>query len=95
MLLHEIRDPRIGFVTLTSIKLSDDLRNAKVFVSVLGENKKDTALEGLNSASNYIRKEIGKRIRIRYTPELVFKIDESIEQSMRINRILEELKEDG
>ncbi len=92
ILLRDIKDPRIGFATLTGIEVTNDLKYAKVFVSILGdEDEKKNTLIGLQNASGYIRKEIGSRIRLRSIPELVFKIDSSLEHGANINKILEDL----
>ncbi len=92
ILLRDIKDPRIGFATLTGIEVSDDLKYAKVFVSILGEeDEKTNALKGLQSASGFIRRELGSRIRLRSIPELIFKIDTSLEHGAYINKILEDL----
>lgn len=89
---EEIKDPRIGFATVTDVELSYDLRHAKVFVSVYGdeESRKDT-LKGLQSASGFIRNEIGKRIRMKHVPEVLFRFDESIERGARISKLLHEI----
>ncbi|MFV1951712.1 MAG: 30S ribosome-binding factor RbfA [Nitrospinota bacterium] len=92
ILLRDIKDPRIGFATLTGIEVSDDLKYAKVFVSILGEeDEKTNTLKGLQSASGFIRRELGSRIRLRSIPELIFKIDTSLEHGAYINKILEDL----
>jgi ribosome-binding factor A len=88
-----IKDPRIGFVTVTDVEVSADLRNVKIFVSVYGdEQEKMRTLEGLNSAKGFIRSELGQRISLRFTPEIYFKFDESIERSARIMELLKELE---
>ncbi|GAA0495876.1 30S ribosome-binding factor RbfA [Salinibacillus aidingensis] len=91
----KIKDPRIGFVTVTDVKVTGDLQQAKIFISVLGddEQKYDT-LAGLAKAKGFIRSEIGKRIRLRKTPEITFEFDETIEYGNRIERIISELNED-
>ncbi|HHY39655.1 MAG TPA: 30S ribosome-binding factor RbfA [Syntrophaceticus sp.] len=96
LLQTELKDPRINPMTsVTSVNVSKDLRYAKVYVSVLGtEDKKKETLEGLKSASGFIRSELGKRIRLRYHPEISFELDESIQHSLEINRILRDLKQD-
>jgi len=93
---RKIKDTRIGFVTITSVKVSKDLRLAKVFVSIYGsdEDKKKT-LEGLTSASKFIHNELKKRLRIKIIPEIVFKIDTSIEYGIYISKVIEELKKKG
>lgn len=88
----EIKDPRIGFATVTDVELSQDLRHAKVFVSVYGdeESRKQT-LKGLQSAIGFIRNEIGKRIRMKHVPEILFRFDQSIERGARISKLLHEI----
>ncbi len=96
ILLREIQDPRIGFVTITYVKVSDDLRYAKVFVSVMGEDEeKKNSLEGLQSASGFMRKKLGARLQLRCVPELVFKLDDSMEESSKILTILSKLNIDS
>ncbi len=90
---NRIKDPRIGFVTVTGVDVTGDLQQATVYITVLGdENKKADSLEGLNKAKGFIRTEIGQRIRLRKTPELKFMIDESIEYGNRINKLLHDLE---
>lgn len=93
LLQHELKDPRIGFVTVTSVEMSRDLEHAKVYVSVMGdEEQKKRTLEGLEKAKGFLRSEVGRRLGIRRTPELVFKIDQSIEHGQHISKLLEEVK---
>ncbi|HLB24932.1 MAG TPA: 30S ribosome-binding factor RbfA [Nitrospirota bacterium] len=95
IILRKMRDPRVGFVTITKVELSDDLKNAKVFVSVLGDQKqKKDSLKGLRSAVHFIRGELGRRLKLRYMPELVFVLDESIEKGARMLDILRKLEEE-
>ncbi|MFD1412941.1 30S ribosome-binding factor RbfA [Oceanobacillus jeddahense] len=92
ILSRKIKDPRVGFVTVTDVEVTGDLQQAKVFISVLGdEKKKQETLLGLAKAKGFIRSEIGKRIRLRKTPELTFEFDEAIEQGNRIDSILRDL----
>jgi ribosome-binding factor A len=94
-IIQQMKDPRIGFVTVTDAEVSRDLRHVKIFVSVLGdEESRRASLEGLERATGYIRSELGQRIRLRHTPEIVFRWDESLERGARISRILQDLKED-
>ncbi len=89
----ELKDPRLGFVTLTKIELTRDLRFAKVFYSVLGkEEEHKKTKEALDSSLGFIRRLIAQRIRLRLTPEFLFKEDRSSEYSVRIEEILNELK---
>jgi ribosome-binding factor A len=95
IIFHELKDPRIGFVTVTSVACTEDLREAKIYVSVMGDEKKarDT-LNGLNSSLGFVRREIGKRIRLRFTPEISFALDTSLSYSDHIQRLLNEIHED-
>lgn len=86
----ELKDPRIGFVTLTSVDVADDLSHAKVYVSVLGtEEEGKVTLDALNRASGFVRSEIGKRIRLRHAPSIVFKNDPSIQHGAHIAKLLQ------
>ena len=91
-ILHrQIKDPRIGFCTIMRVDVSEDLRHAKARVSVMGsESQQKSTLAGLKSAGGYIRREIGRRISLRHTPEIVFMLDESIEHSLRISELIDE-----
>jgi ribosome-binding factor A len=90
----ELSDPRLRFVTITDIELTKDLRFAKLYFSALGEKpQKDAAEKALKSACGFIRNLIGQRIRLRFVPELMFKLDESCEQSLKIEKILQEINE--
>ena len=91
-ILHrQIKDPRIGFCTVMRVDVSDDLRYAKARVSIMGsESQQKSTLAGLKSAGGFIRREIGRRISLRHTPEIVFVLDESIEHSLRIAELIDE-----
>ncbi len=90
----ELKDPRLGFITVTRVELTQDLRNAKVFFSVLGkEEEHKKTKEALDSASGFIRRLIAQRIRLRLVPEISFKEDKSAEYSIRIQEALDEIKE--
>lgn len=89
----ELKDPRLGFVTVTKLELTQDLRYAKVFFSVLGKahDYKKTK-EALDSAQGFIRRLVAKRINLRFAPEIIFREDQSGEYSVHIQEILEEIK---
>ena len=91
-ILHrQIKDPRIGFCTIMRVDVSDDLRHAKVRVSIMGpEDRQKSTLAGLKSATGFIRREIGRRIALRHTPEIVFVFDKSINHSLRVAELIEE-----
>jgi len=89
MLLMNIKDSRIGFVTVTGVEMTGDLREAKIYVSIMGNDEQiKSSLEGLNSALGYIRREIGRRIKIRFTPEISFALDKSLDYSEHIQKLL-------
>jgi ribosome-binding factor A len=89
ILQHEMRDPRMGWVTVTRVEMSPDLAYAKVFVSIYGsESDLAASLGVLERAAGFIRAELGRRVRLRQTPELHFRADDSIEQSQRIQDLL-------
>ncbi|MBQ9487047.1 MAG: 30S ribosome-binding factor RbfA [Selenomonadaceae bacterium] len=89
MLLMDIKDSRIGFVTVTGVEMTGDLREAKIYVSIMGNDEQiKSSLEGLNSALGYIRREIGRRIKIRFTPEISFALDKSLDYSEHIQKLL-------
>jgi len=92
LLLRRVKDPRIGFITVTGVKVSSDLRHATVFVSLLGEGRVvDETLKGLARASGFIRSELGRRLRFKYTPELVFQQDTTPKEAAHIEAVLDEL----
>jgi len=92
---RKIKDPRIGFVTVTDVQVTGDLQQAKVFISVLGDDlQRENTLKGLAKAKGFIRSEIGQRIRLRKTPEITFEFDESIDYGNRIENLLYQIKEE-
>ena len=93
---RSLKDPRVGFCTVGHVEVSSDLKYADVSVSVVGNNKqKQTALAGLRSASGFLRREIGNRLDLRYTPELRFALDKSADHLMKIDRLLKEVQQEG
>ena len=92
-LLRSIKDPRIaqGMLSVTSVDTTGDLRYAKVYLSVYGLSSEKEFMKGLKSASGYLRRELGKSLDLRYTPELLFELDKSIERGARISSILNDL----
>jgi ribosome-binding factor A len=93
-LTGDVRDPRIGFVTVMGVEVSPDLSHANVRVSVMGtEEEKAKSLEGLASAARYLRAQLSKELQLRTSPELHFFLDRGIEHAQRIDRVLKELKE--
>lgn len=95
LIRDNLKDPRIGFVSIIKVDVSGDLRHAKVFVSVMGDaQKKKDSMKGLNSAAGFLRSELGQTMRLRYTPELVFVLDESIEHGTRIAQLLVQVQKE-
>jgi len=92
---EEIKDPRLGFITITGVELTRDLRHAKVYFSVLGEAKaRHLALKGLVSAKGRIKGLLADRINLKFMPQIEFKIDESLERTQRIYSILDKIKKE-
>jgi len=92
---RELKDPRIGFLTITKVDLSVDLRSARVYYSVLGnEDEKGRSAEGLRSAKGFIKKLLGQRTRLKYLPDIEFVFDDSLAREEHLESILEELKDD-
>ena len=97
MVLQELKDPRLssGLITVTQVEATGDLRSAKIYVSLMGsENQIKEAWAGLNSSLGFIRREIGKRIRLHFTPELTFMVDKSLDYSAHIQELLLKIKQD-
>ncbi|MFN2364707.1 MAG: 30S ribosome-binding factor RbfA [Halarsenatibacteraceae bacterium] len=95
IILKEVKDPRIGFVSVNDVELTGDLRQAKVFVSVIGDQtERDDTMDGLKKATGFIRKLVGERITVYHTPELEFKYDDSIEHGIHISNLIKEVREE-
>jgi len=95
MLLRKLKDPRIGFVTITRVAVSEDCRLAKIYFSVAGTPaERERSIEGLNSAKGYVRRELGRRMKLKYTPEITFQFDPSIEYAIRIGEVIEHLRQE-
>ena len=89
-----IKDPRIGFVTITGVEVARDLTSAKVFFSVLGDkDARDSSLEGLKSARNFLRKKVGQELKLRNAPELRFKYDETLDRSLALEDTIRKIRE--
>jgi ribosome-binding factor A len=88
----ELKDPRIGFVTITGVETSPDLRNARVFVSVLGsEKKREATLAGLSAAHGVLQARLARELRMKRTPQLAFEYDSSVERGVRMSKLIDEL----
>jgi ribosome-binding factor A len=94
MISRDLKDPRVGFVTVTGVRLSPDLRHARVFVSAMGtEKQRKESLEALNHAAGWIRRELGQRVRMKFLPDIIFDVDTSQEYGERIDRLLDDIRE--
>ena len=93
--MGELKDPRIGFVTVTGVETSPDLRHARVFVSVLGsDRKRDRALAGLSAAHGVLQARLASELRMKRTPQLAFEYDPSVERGVRMTQLIDELVPD-
>jgi ribosome-binding factor A len=93
--IGDLKDPRIGFVTVTGVQASRDLRHARVYVSVLGSEEKRTAtLAGLESAHGILQSRVNRELRLKRTPQLVFEYDPTVERGVRLSRLIDELAPD-
>ena len=93
--IRELKDPRIGFAGINEVKISPDLRHAKIYISVFGSDKeKNDTLEGLNSAKGYIKRKIAPELSLRQIPDLSFALDESIENGVRISQLIDKAREE-
>jgi ribosome-binding factor A len=92
LIQRQVRDPRLGFVTVTGVEVTPDLRLAHIYVSVMGgDYEVAQALVGLKSATGFFRHELGSALSLRFTPELSFRLDRSLEQGLRIDQLLDSL----
>jgi ribosome-binding factor A len=93
--LGELKDPRIGFVTVTGVETSPDLRHAKVFVSVLGsQRKREESIAGLSAAHGVLQSRLARELRMKRTPTLAFEYDPSVERGVRMSQLIDELAPD-
>ena len=96
LLVKGLKDPRVGFVTITAVEVSGDLRHARIYFTALGEDPvRQETLRGLTSAIPFLRRELGKRLRLRLVPELTFRFDTSLEYGNRIESLLRDLNSGG
>ena len=90
-LAHDLKDPRVGFVTVTDVKTSPDLRHARVYVGVLGDPEVvQASLEGLRSAHGFLQGRIGEELRLKHTPALTFVHDDTAQRAQRLERLMDE-----
>lgn len=89
--LYKLRDPELGFVTITNVKVSPDLRIAKIYISVFDKEKRGAVLEKINASNGYIRSELAHRIKIKFTPELKFFIDDTLDYVEKIDGLIKKI----
>ena len=93
--IGQLKDPRIGFVTITGVETSTDLRHARVYLSVLGaERKRAQTLDGLEAARSLLQSQLGRELRMKRTPQLAFEYDPSVERGVRMTKLIDELAPD-
>ena len=90
---YKLKDPRIGFVTVTGVDLTDDLKIASVYVSILNKEERETSLAILNSAKSFIRSKLSRRLRMKTIPSISFRLDTSIEYGNKIDRLLDQIRQ--
>lgn len=93
LIMYKFKDPRIGFVTVTGVDITDDLKIAKVFVSILKEEDRETTLEILNAAKPFFRSALGKRLKMKFIPSLEFMLDTSIDYGFKIDKLLKQIRD--
>jgi ribosome-binding factor A len=92
--IQSLKDPRVGFTTVTAVRVTRDLRHARVFISVLGSHdEQDATMQGLESATPFLRGRLGREMRVRYLPELTFELDHGPEEAERLERLFRKLHE--
>jgi ribosome-binding factor A len=92
----DLKDPRVGFVTVTGVKTSPDLRHARVYVSVLGdEPTREASIDGLRSAHGFLQRRLASELTLKHTPALTFEYDDTVDRGMRISSLLDELPTTG
>lgn len=92
--IHDLKDPRIGFVTVTRVRISADLQHARVLVSVMGDSQEQEAtMRGLESAKPHLRSELGRQVRMKYLPELNFELDNQAETAERVELLLKKIQQ--
>ena len=94
IILRRLKDPRLGFVTVVDVSITDDLKLARVYVSSLKEDERRQMIEILNAAKSFIRQELGRRLKMKVTPDLEFYVDTTLQYGNRIDQLLKEIKGD-
>jgi len=93
--IHDLKDPRIGFATVTAVKITPDLRHARVLVSVMGtEEQQAETMKGLDSAKSHLRTELGRQVRMKYLPDLTFELDHRTEEAEHLEELFRKIHEE-
>ncbi len=93
--IQELKDPRIGFATVTAVRITPDLRHARVLVSVMGtEEEQKATIAGLEHAKAHLRSELGRQVRLKYLPELRFELDSALDEALRIEALIHKMHEE-
>lgn len=95
IIIKKIKDPRVGFVTVTAVKVTDDLSIARVYITILDKSQEAATLSALRAASGFIRSELKKRLRMKVIPKIEFRKDETYEKGVRIDELLRKIREEG
>jgi ribosome-binding factor A len=93
IITYKLKDPRLGFITVTGVDVTDDIKIAIVYISVLKDDEKKTTVDILNAAKSFIRTELSKRLRMKSVPAISFRLDVSIEYGSRIEKLLSEIRQ--
>ncbi|MCE5195043.1 MAG: 30S ribosome-binding factor RbfA [Nitrospiraceae bacterium] len=93
IIMNKVKDPRIGFITVTGAEITDDLKHAKIFISILKEEEKKITFDVLNTAKGFIRSELSKRLKMKFIPSISFRIDASIEYGSKIEKLLKDIRD--
>ncbi len=95
IIMYKLKDPRIGFITVTGVDVTDDIKIARIYVSILKDEERKTTIAILNSAKSFIRSELSKRLRMRSIPSIEFRLDASIEYGNKIDKLLKKIEGEG
>lgn len=93
--MNRLKDPRLGFVSITDVELTDDLKHAKVYVSILKEEERELTMEIISSAKSFIRSELGRRVRMKFLPTLEFRLDTTLDYASKIEGLLKKVRPEG
>ncbi len=94
IVLNRLKDPRLGFLTVTDVEVTEDLRHARIYISTLKDEDRDETIEILSSATSFIRSELGRRLRMKFVPSLEFRFDETTRYGDKMERLLKKIREE-